>query len=103
MDITHKTADRTLYVSLRGEIDESRAGKIRAELDALFSAPGLEKAVIDMSGITFMDSTGIGMLIGRYKTLKARRIPLMIASPSVAADKILSLSGIYDIMPKIAK
>lgn len=101
MDITHKTANRTLYVSLRGEIDESRAEKIRSELDLLLSAPELERVVMDMAGITFMDSTGIGMLIGRYKSLKARRIPLMIASPSVAVDKILTLSGIYDIMPKI--
>ena len=48
-----------------------------------------------------MDSTGIGMLIGRYKALKSMRIPLLISSPQNAVDKLLSLSGIYEIMPKI--
>lgn len=101
MKINHKTASGTMYVSLCGEIDESSANSVRQDLDELMRAPEIRKVVLDLEGVSFMDSTGIGMLIGRYKTLKSRGIPILLAKPSYAADKVLSLSGIYEIMPKI--
>ena len=48
-----------------------------------------------------MDSTGIGFLIGRYKKLKRSSTPMYIQSPDLAADKILSMSGIYSLIPKL--
>jgi len=48
-----------------------------------------------------MDSTGIGVLLGRYKTLKKAGIPIYIQNPSVSINKILQISGLYEIMPKI--
>ena len=47
-----------------------------------------------------MDSTGIGVLIGRYKRLKPRGIPIYIQSPTPIVDRILGLSGMYEIMIK---
>lgn len=101
MNIRHKTENHTLTVSLCGELDESCAARVRAEIDALTSDPNVRRTVFDLAGVTFMDSTGIGMLIGRYKVLKARGIPIMLASPQGVVDKLLSLSGLYEIMPKI--
>ena len=101
MTISHRIANRTLYVSLCGEIDESCAAFVRTRLDSLFAAADLGKVVLDFSGVTFMDSTGIGMLLGRYKVLKAKGVPLLLSSPQTVVDKLLSLSGIYEIMPKI--
>ena len=101
MKVNHKIANNTLYIGLCGEIDESCAAQIRMRLDALFETSGIVKVIIDFSAVSFMDSTGIGMLIGRYKVLKQKGIPLLISSPKSAVDKLLLLSGIYDIMPKI--
>ena len=101
MKVSHKTVNNTLYVALCGEIDESCAAEVRAKLDALFEEDGLIKVVMDFAAVTFMDSTGIGMLIGRYKTLKKKGIPLLISSPKNAVDKLLLLSGIYEIVPKL--
>lgn len=47
-----------------------------------------------------MDSTGIGVLIGRYKRLKAKGVPIFLQSPTPAVDRVLGISGIYDIMIK---
>ena len=47
-----------------------------------------------------MDSTGIGLLIGRYKKLKQFNIPTYIAGASVATEKVIELAGLYKIMPK---
>ena len=56
---------------------------------------------MDLSGLDFMDSTGIGVLMGRFKKLKSMSVPLLIANPSKAVDKIMNLSGLYQFMPKV--
>ncbi len=101
MKIIHKAVGKTLYVGLCGELDESTSAQTRAALDKLIEDSDNSKLVLDMSSLNFMDSTGIGVLLGRYKKLKARGATLLIAAPSPTVDKLLSLSGIYDIMPKI--
>lgn len=101
MKIEHKLVNSTLYIGISGELDESTAVFIRSQLDEMFNTYDMKKVVMDMSELSFMDSTGIGVLIGRYKKLKSKNIQLMLASPSKVVDKLLTLSGIYDIMPKI--
>ncbi len=101
MKIQHKTINSVLYVSMTGELDESAAAYTRDFLELLFERNPVKKVVMDLSDVSFMDSTGIGVLIGRFRILKSRGIPIMIANPSKVVDKILSLSGIYELMPKI--
>jgi stage II sporulation protein AA (anti-sigma F factor antagonist) len=101
MRIACKILNSTLYAAISGELDECAAKETRETLDEKIDAGGINKVVFDMSGISFMDSTGIGVIIGRFKKLKALGIPLLIANPSKAVDKILNLSGIYHYMPKV--
>lgn len=102
MNIESKLFNKTLYVALSGELDEHTADYIRGEFDRLITVTDMMRVVVDMSELSFMDSTGIGMMIGRFKKLKNRSIPLLIANPSAAADKIFKMTGLYDIMPKIS-
>ena len=68
-------------------------------LDTLYiNISGADNLVLDMKGVKFMDSSGIGMIIGRYKTVSALGGTLSIACPSKEADRILSISGIYRII-----
>ena len=55
---------------------------------------------VNASELSFMDSTGIGVLIGRYKRLKPRGVAIFLKSPTAAVDRVLGLSGIYEIMTK---
>ena len=100
MKIDHYTQNGNLYVKLCGELDEHHSAYARMTLDLLTDSKSLQRLYIDMSDLTFMDSTGIGVLIGRYKKLKPRGIPIFIQSPPPAVDKVLGLSGIYNIMIK---
>jgi len=100
--ILHKLSGKVLYISLSGELDESAATHVRNELDTIIVRNSFDRVVIDMSKLIFMDSTGIGVLIGRYKKLKAKDALIFIANPTAAVDKVLTLSGIYDIMPKVS-
>ncbi len=102
MQIKHRIYNKILYVMLSGELDEHTAKFTTLSLDTLFDREDYTQVIIDLSEMTFMDSTGIGVLIGRYKRLKQRNIAIFITNPSYHAEKIFKLTGLYEIMPKIS-
>lgn len=101
MEIKHRLYNGTLYIVFDGELDECSAGFVRDYIDSRFTEGKFNQVVMDLSNLTFMDSTGVGVMIGRYKKLKERGVPIFISSPSIQADKIFKMTGMYDIMPKI--
>ena len=101
MRVRSKVCNGTLYVLLSGELDEHSASHTRIVLDDVFAGGDFRQIIIDLSELEFMDSTGIGVLIGRYKKMKNRQIPIFICNPSKHAEKIFSMTGLYDLMPKI--
>lgn len=101
MQIKSKVYNNTLYVLLCGELDEHSATHTRITLDNVFAGGNFNQIIIDLSELEFMDSTGIGVLIGRYKKMQERQIPIYICNPSKQAEKIFKMTGLYDIMPKI--
>ena len=101
MTVTGYLKDKVLYINLSGEMDECAAAQARAKCDRLIEENlNARRIVINLSDIEFMDSTGIGFLIGRYKKAAKLSMPLYIEKPNFAADKILNLSGIYSLIPK---
>ena len=101
MKIITKSSGRDLVVCICGELDHYKAEKIRAELDEAITRAGLKRLIFDFSELTFMDSTGIGLLIGRYKRAKERGIDTAIYNPREGVSKILKLSGIYSVISVI--
>lgn len=101
MQIKEGKANGALYIKLIGEMDEYSAQSIREKFDKLIEDNlGVKKIIINLSEVAFMDSTGIGFLIGRYKKAARANIPLFVEAPNFAADKILNMSGIYTLIPK---
>lgn len=91
----------TLYIKLIGEMDEYSATEIRQVCDRLIDGNATAKKIIfNLSEVAFMDSTGIGFLIGRYKKAARLGIAVFVENPNFAADKILNISGIYTLIPK---
>lgn len=102
MNIKHKVARGGLYIYFEGELDEHFCKQAREKIDGLIdSNSNVCSVVFNMRGLSFMDSSGIGMLIGRYKKLKNLKIPLYIENPSFSADKVFSAGGIYSLIPKL--
>ena len=87
-----------LVLKLEGELDHHSAESIRRKLDTEILKSGAEVIIFDMCGLTCMDSSGIGVLLGRYKLFATRK--LYIASPADSIDRLLKMSGIYSVMPK---
>ena len=102
MQISLQQRSDALYVLLDGKLDEHSAVQARQYVDgAVQKYPRIGKVVLDLSKVTFMDSTGIGFLIGRYKYFRKFNLPVYITNPNFGTDKILSLGGIYALIPKL--
>ena len=69
MLVKNRVYNNTLYVLLSGELDEHSAYHTRITLDEIFQNDNFKQIIIDLSELDFMDSTGIGVLIGRYRAL----------------------------------
>lgn len=99
--LEHNLKNGTLTVKLQGEIDHANAPSFRVELDRLIRALKFERFVFDLSEIAFMDSTAVGLILGRYTNLKGLHKHVYFNEPSTVADKVLKVSGLYTIIPKI--
>lgn len=84
-------------VSVAGEIDVSTECKFR---DALTSAlaRGVLRVVVDLTGVTFMGSTGIGVLMGTHRVLAAEGGSLVLAAPRGEVAQVLSLTGVGEVI-----
>lgn len=101
MEIKHRIYNNILYIMLCGELDESNANFARETLDELLESNSFNQVIIDLSELEFMDSTGVGVMIGRYKKMKEVNIPIYICNPNKHAEKIFTMTGLFNIMPKI--
>ncbi len=103
MIVSITTKPNTVIAHLAGELDEHTAGEARKRLDLAIHMACVQNFVFDFGALTFMDSTGIGVLLGRYKSLRAKHMNIFIVNPSPHIDKILNMAGIYTIMQKISE
>ena len=87
-----------LIVKLIGELDHHRAEEVRVKIDDRIDRDNIKKVIMDFSGVTFMDSSGIGVVIGRYKKIKSRDGIICIAAANKRIDKVFEISGIYKII-----
>lgn len=101
MEVYTNFDDLTLVVKLVGELDEHSAEFVRRKLDTLFLENNFSAVILDLSRMSFMDSTGIGVIIGRYKLLRKEGKKLYVKKPSTTVDKIFKMSGLYEIIEKI--
>ena len=101
MDVNYKKSKGDLTLYLSGEIDECNMRSVKDAIDKVIDCNVNSKRVIfNLSGVSFMDSTGIGFLIGRYKKLKKINVPTFLSGANFSTERILELAGIYQIMPK---
>ncbi|GHU83850.1 anti-sigma F factor antagonist [Clostridia bacterium] len=90
----------TVTVQLEGDLDHCSAERVRATLDALIADRSIKRLVIDLERMTFMDSSGIGVIIGRYRTLSRRGGSVAVRGASPQVDRIFQMSGLYQIVEK---
>ena len=76
---------------------------VRISLDDLLNKKfSAKKLILDFSGVSFMDSTGIGVLLGRYNKFSKNEIDIFIKNPTSYVNRIFEMTGIYQIIPKVS-
>lgn len=92
--------DGVLTVYPEGDLDLVNARTMKENVEAiLYSRLGIKKLVINLKEVRFIDSSGLGMLIGCYKYMQARQGNMMLSDASGTMYRILELSGIKKLMP----
>lgn len=96
MDVSSRVLDAQdgVLISVSGEFDVHTAGQVR---DALHEAEALTPPpaviTVGLSGVTFMDSTGLGVLIGAVNRAQAREGRIVLAEPTSRVLRLLALTG----------
>ena len=86
--------ETTLILVLHGEIDHHNAVRIRTEMDALLYEQRPRRTVMDLSHIEFMDSSGLGLIMGRYALMQKLGGELILRHPHERLVKIFELAGL---------
>ena len=96
--LINKANDFVVY--LEGELDHYKAEALRDIVDKTIADVKNQRIVFDMGGVSFMDSSGVGFLIGRYKHILTNGCVAAIRNPAPHIDKMLEMAGIYKIIRK---
>lgn len=98
MNIDYEEKDKQLTFKITEEIDHHWSEKIRRQVDDEIERYTPKRVIFDFDKVTFMDSAGIGMLIGRYKVAKMLGGNVEMINVKSNIRKILEMSGITKII-----
>ena len=93
-NLVFKEKDGVLTASLTGELDHCLAAAVRETIDAEFYKRQPDKLCLDISGVSFMDSSGLGLIMGRYTAAKNCGRSFFLRGADERAVKILALAGL---------
>lgn len=100
MKVQCRKSGQCLIIALSGEMDHHASDLARRKIDDAYHAQGARHMIFDCEGIHFMDSSGLGLIMGRYKTAASLGGRVAIAHVSHQLDRIFSMSGLYKIIQK---
>lgn len=109
MDMTLTERHKILVVKIIGELDHHYASRIRETVDIEIKDKDIRLLVFDLSALDFMDSSGIGVIMGRYRVMKEQGGNVSVAGAKDSLKKIICLSGlagvvgIYDTVEEAVK
>ena len=92
--VTFSAAGETLYAYLAGEIDHDAAQSLRMQLDDALVSRSPRTLIIDLGGVGFMDSSGVGLILGRGRHISALGGRLTVQNPPPAVRRMLDLARI---------
>ena len=100
MEIKAVRRGQRIIVRLSGELDHHSAADVRGALNAVLRDVTVREMQLDMTDVTFMDSAGLGVVLGRYRTLAARGGRLIVSGVRTPIDRIFRMSGLYALVER---
>lgn len=93
---TQPNGDSVAVINVQGEVDVYTAPKLREEIHKQLDQ-GATKIVVDLTNVAYMDSSGLGVLIGALKRAREENGDLVVASPNPRISRILDVTGLSKI------
>lgn len=93
-----ETKDKNLIAHFYGELDHHMTKGARKDIDKKYQDMNLKNIIFNFSNLTLMDSSGIGLVMGRYKYVIEKRGKVIIISSNVYIDRIIKMSGLLKIV-----
>lgn len=97
--VTYEAHGDALVIRLCGEIDHHSAVSVRTAIDEKLMLERPARVFLDLSSIEFMDSSGLGLMMGRFALVRKYGGKLAVSDPSPAVVRILSLAGMDRMIP----
>lgn len=98
LSTTFELKQNILIVRLHGELDHHESSILRKNWQTELNNKEVKHVVLSLVGLTFMDSSGIGVVLGRYKEIIARGGELVVCAVSPSLQRIFDMSGLFKIM-----
>lgn len=90
----------TLYVYPQRDLDMAEAKRFRIQVDGqLFARSSIQRLVVNLAQVNFIDSSGLGALLGRYKLMQSRQGEMILQQANEQVYRILEISGMKTLMP----
>lgn len=102
MEVIFSVSEDILIAGIKGEVDHHSAAPLRNTIDRSMKAFGCKHLVLDFAGVQFMDSSGIGVVLGRYKKLVKSGGSVCISGCSSYIKKVLEMADVFSIIPNAA-
>lgn len=87
-----------LIVRLKGELDHHTAETLKTKLESEINKENCRHIILSVKELGFMDSSGLGVIIGRYKQITGKGGKMVVCDVSPAVNRLFELSGMYKIM-----
>lgn len=100
MFISFDRKDATLVVALVGELDHHNSEIVRLKIDNKIEELGSQNIIFDFNGVEFMDSSGIGVVMGRYRKLASTGGKACVINLKPQIKRVFELSGLFKIIPE---
>ncbi|MBQ4283590.1 MAG: anti-sigma factor antagonist [Lachnospira sp.] len=96
-DYIYIVSDNGLIISMTAELDHHLADEMRNIIDEVIDERGVSNVIFDFSKIGFMDSAGIGLIMGRYKKIREKG-SIYITGAGESINRILLISGLHKLV-----
>lgn len=97
MPVTIEVNGNTMTARLSGELDHHHTQKLREEIDRSVQKEHPSRLILNFAGVEFMDSSGIGLVLGRYRLMQEREGSLVLCAMPPHIRRVMRVAGIANL------
>ena len=98
LEIDMKTIEDILCIRLQGELDHHTAEDLKNKASQLIETGGIRHIILNLGELSFMDSSGLGVILGRYKQIQQFEGEMIVCAISTSVHRLFEMSGMFKIL-----